>query len=504
MIDTDPPTADAIAAHAAQRAQRLPLSSTLAYASGSTLDAAVNTSINVFLLFYVTTACGMEAGMAGAAIALGLIVESLIDPLIGLYSDNFRSRWGRRLPFMVAGVPVLLVSYVLLFSLPDTTDQWSLFALVATLSAVVRIALSIYNLPYLAAGAELGDDQTDRERLISLRWTASIIAAFVTVAVGFTVYFGGENGLAQRANYAPYALTMAAVMLGAALMAISVVSRTRDRQHLVEVRPTSLRSIALEFSELLRSRSFRVLFSVALLFAAAQAVVQSLNLHAFTFFWKLDTAQTQFATLAITGGMMLGALIAAPAIARTEYRTAAVIGLFGIILMQAGAPSLRLAGLLALEGQALTYVLSGFSLVAGMMTTIVAIAVVTMITNAADEHEHLFGVRREGSYFAGWTLAFKIAGGLGTLLSGLALEAIGFPVQQVKEQGVTIVLPQTMTDMLGLFYGPGAAVLSLASLALLFLFRLDRAGHRRILAELNARRHPVRDSAGPSTAPERA
>lgn len=479
---------DEEASHAALRARKLPLTSKLAYASGSTLDAAVNTSINVFLLFYATTACGMEAGLAGAAIALGLVLESLLDPLIGLLSDNFRSRWGRRLPFMVAGLPFLLVSYVLLFSLPDTQDQWVLFTLVATLSAVARISLSVFNLPYLAAGAELSDDQTDRERLIGLRWTTSIVAAFITVAVGFTVYFSGEQGLAQRVHYTPYALTIAAIMLVAALMAIVVVSRTRDRQHVVEARPITLSSVVAEFSELLRSRSFRVLFGVALLFAAAQALIQSLNLHAFTFFWHLDTAQTQFVTLSITGGMMFGALIAAPVIARMEYRSAAIMGLLGIIVMQAVPPTLKLGGLLALQNEALTYVLVGFSVFGGIMTTIVAIAIVTMITNAADEHEHLFGVRREGSYFAGWTLAFKIAGGLGTLLSGLALEAIDFPVQQVKEQGMKIALPAEMTDALGIYYGPGAAVLTILSLALLFRFRLDRAGHRRILAELNNRR----------------
>ncbi|HEY1075079.1 MAG TPA: MFS transporter [Fontimonas sp.] len=481
-------TAAVQAHHAALRAQKLPLASKLAYASGSTLDAAVNTSINVFLLFYATTACGMEPGMAGAAIALGLVLESLIDPLIGLYSDNFRSRWGRRLPFMAAGLPFLLLSYVLLFSLPDSNDQWLLFALVASLSAAARISLSVFNLPYLAAGAELSDDQTDRERLIGLRWTLSIVAAFITVAVGFTVFFGGENGLAQRLNYQPYAWTIAGLMLATGLLSMTVVRRTLDRQHVVEVKPVSLPSIVAEFAELLHSRSFRVLFGVAVLFAAAQAVIQSLNLHAFTFFWHLDTSQTQFITLSITGGMMLGALIATPVIARMEYRSAAVMGLLGIIVMQAVPPTLRLAGLLTLEGQALTFLMVGFSVFGGMMTTIVAIAVITMITNAADEHEYLFGVRREGSYFAGWTLAYKIAGGLGTLLSGLILELIAFPVQQVKEQGMKIVLPQEMTDALGLYYGPGAAVLTLMALALLFRFRLDRPGHRRILEALNARR----------------
>ncbi len=171
------------AQRAARRSERMSLGTKLAYVSGSSLDAIVNTSANVFLLFYVTTACGLAAGMAGAAIALGLVIESVIDPMIGMSSDNLQSRWGRRLPFMVIGLPLLLISYVMLFSLPDTSNQWLLFAMVACLSATVRISLSVFNLPYLAVGGELSDDQNERERIIALRWVVAIIAAFAAVAI---------------------------------------------------------------------------------------------------------------------------------------------------------------------------------------------------------------------------------------------------------------------------------------------------------------------------------
>jgi GPH family glycoside/pentoside/hexuronide:cation symporter len=476
------------AARAALRTQRLPLRLQLAYAGGSTLDTVVNTSLNIFLLFYVTTACGLGAGMAGAAIALGLIVESVLDPLIGIYSDNLHSRWGRRLPFMAFGLPSLLVAYVLLFSLPDTADQWLLFTLVALLSAATRITLSLFNLPWLAAGAEISDDQRERERLVTLRVAAAVVVSFVTVGVGFGLYFKGTDGLAHRGNYPAYALTMAAIMLVAGLVAMAAVKRTLGRQHATESKPITAASLLEEFRELLRSRSFRILFGVALLFAAAQGVTQSLNLHAYTFFWRFTAEQTQAVNLALPGGLMLGILFAAPVISRLELRTSALIGLAGIIAMQAGPPSLKLAGWLDLQGSPLAAVLVGCSVAGGAMATLVVIAVMTMITNAADEHEVLFGVRREAAYFAGWTLAYKMAGALGTLLSGVALQAIDFPVQQVKEQGMSIVLPESMSNALGLFYGPGAAVLSVLSLLLLSTFHLDRKRHAGLMATLAARR----------------
>jgi GPH family glycoside/pentoside/hexuronide:cation symporter len=475
-------------ARASLRAQELSFGTRVTYSIGAFPDAVTNTSVNIFLLFYVTTACGLSAGMAGTAIALGLIFEAVADPLIGLFSDNLRSRWGRRLPFMIGGLPLLLISYILLFSLPDTSDQWLLFALVAVLSATVRTTLSLYNLPYFAAGAEMSDEPKERERIIAWRWTMAVVGAFLTVAVGMGLYFKGNSGIAQRLNYVPYAWTMAGIMLVGAGLAIWAVWRTRGRQHAIEVHAVSASALAGELRELLRSRSFRILFGVAFMFAAAQGVTQTLGLHAYAFFWHLPAEQAQGITLAIAVGLMLGAPIAGPIVLRLEYRVSAMIGLGGMIVMQAVPAALKLAGLLTLEGDPLARVLTGFAVFGGAMTTVAAIAVLTMITNAADEHEYIFGVRREGSYFAGWTLALKAAGAFGTLLSGLALQAIDFPVQLTKEQGLGVTLPQQMTDSLGLFYGPGAAILSLVALGLLSMFHLSREGHRKIMIELEARR----------------
>ena len=50
-----------------------------------------------------------------------------------------------------------------------------------------------------------------------------------------------------------------------------------------------------------------------------------------------------------------------------------------------------------------------------------------MMADAADEHEMLFGARREGLYFAGLGFASKAASGLGQVAAGFALDALHFP-----------------------------------------------------------------------------
>ena len=42
--------------------------------------------------------------LVGIALASGLFINAVFDPLIGSWSDRTRSRWGRRHPFMFASI----------------------------------------------------------------------------------------------------------------------------------------------------------------------------------------------------------------------------------------------------------------------------------------------------------------------------------------------------------------------------------------------------------------
>ena len=99
----------------------LPLLSTgrkIGYAAGAALDGIATQAINIFLFFYATAVCGLPAALVGVALAAGLVVDAIVDPLIGSFSDGLRSRFGRRLPFMAVGVPGTMLFLALLFSLP--------------------------------------------------------------------------------------------------------------------------------------------------------------------------------------------------------------------------------------------------------------------------------------------------------------------------------------------------------------------------------------------------
>jgi GPH family glycoside/pentoside/hexuronide:cation symporter len=487
LLSATVPTPDSASALNVRKA-KVSFGLKLGYSAGQLVEGVINNALSVFLLFYATAVCGLSGGLAGAALSVGMIVDAVMDPLIGSLSDGWRSRLGRRLPFMMCGLAPIAISFGLIFSLPHGLGQLPLFLWMAALSIILRISLSLFILPYQAIGAELSDDYVERSEIMAWRWAVGQTGALAAVALGFGLFFNGKAGLSARAAYGPFALSLAAIFVAGGLVALRVAYLTRDRQHPPAVPDGRfLRSLVSQLGEIFRNRSFLILFAGALLFFIALGVFAALGLHANTFFWRLNAAQAQLVTLGLFGGLLAGAPLAGPFLRRFEKRTILAAGMLGLMVAQGGPATLRLTGLLPLAGEQLTLVLAAVNFIGGGLMAAAAIAFSSMMADAADEHEYLFGARREGLFFAGWAFASKAAGGAGALIAGLVLQVIHFPTDLAQHGGTAAALPASMVNLLGLFYGPGAALLTLAAVVVNQLYRLDRQAHAAVLVALQAR-----------------
>jgi glycoside/pentoside/hexuronide:cation symporter, GPH family len=481
------PGTSAVAAH--NRSAPLTLRVKLGYSAGQLIDGVVNNALAVFLLFYVTAVCGLSGALAGAALSIGIVVDAVMDPAIGALSDGWHSRFGRRLPFMLVGLIPIAVTFVLIFTLPSGLGQGLLFGWLTLLSIMLRISTSLFILPYAAVGAELSDNYAERSSIMAWRWGFGMIGAVIGVALGFGVFLTGHDGLSRRAGYPPFALVLAAIFLLGGAVALRTIYTARGRLHAPTENIGWLGARVLRgLLETFRNRSFRILFIGALLFFIALGTNNSLALHANTFFWHLTGPQTQFVTLALFGGLLAGAPLAGPFLARMEKATVLMVGMGGLLAAQGAPVLLRLLHLLPWSGQSLAWLLAGTMFLGGALMATAAIAFSSMMADAADEHEHLFGERREGMFFAAWAFASKASTGAGALIAGTVLQVIHFPTNLAERGGISAVLPERMVDMLGLFYGPGAALFSLAAVLTTLFYRLDSKAHAAIMVDLGERR----------------
>ena len=473
------------------RVERLPLPRKIGYSAGQLVELVVGSMLNLFAMFYATAVCGLPGGLAGLALGAGLVVDAVMDPLIGSLSDSWNSRLGRRVPFMIAGLVPLIVSFNLIFAVPSSLGNAGMFVWLMLLSILLRISLSIFALPYQALGAELSDNYAERSSIAAWRWGIGIVGTIAVIGLGYGLFLSGPNGTANRDAYLPLALTLTGLIIVGAVPAIYTGLATRGQQRGAA---TSTSKQALhhrvfaEMLEMLRNKTFIILFVSALLTHVAQGVNQALAMHVAIFFWKLSTESIQVMGIAAVAGLALGAPISSMLVAKIEKRTMLILGLVGMAFFQSLPTVLKLLDLLPLEGAALTTTLMGSMFVGGLMFALSVIALISIIPDAADEHELLFGSRREGLFFAGSAFASKAASGAGLLCAGIVLQLIHFPAKVADHAAAVGTASESAINWLGFAGGPGAGILAVLSAVVVLSYRVDRKTHARIIDELNARR----------------
>ena len=127
-------------------------------------DAIVYCLIGTFLLFFLTTVAHIPPAIAGTIAAIGSVWDVFSSSLVGYLSDNCRSRFGKRKPFIMAGAFPLGIATALLF----TTIHLPQPARIAYYMIVLLIvwgAFCVFYVPYLAWGAELTQDYDERTSL---------------------------------------------------------------------------------------------------------------------------------------------------------------------------------------------------------------------------------------------------------------------------------------------------------------------------------------------------
>ena len=485
-LDAAAPAGQASANHVA-RSERLGIGTLAIYGSGMLVQDSLGIGLNTLLLFYLTILCGMSGSAAGLALGVALVVDSFVDPLVGSLSDNSHSRHGRRHPFMILSAIPIAVGFGLLFSIPTQLTGWSLFAFAMAMLMIVRVGLSFFQVPYQALGAELSDDYAERSTIVAARVLFTVVAGLAAAFLAYGVFLKGHDGQLNRAAYGPYAWTCGGlVLLGAAVASFGTLGM-RHRLHAPpEDNGGGVGRIVAEVVEVFRNRSFRILFGACLILFVGLGVSTQLGLHANTYFWRLQPDQILVITLALSLGYFVGVFIAAALSRRWEKRSVAVLGISLLGVGQLGPVSLKLAGLIPAGSEVITLMVA--SVCAGIGASSALIGFQSMMADAADEHEHLFGARREGLYFAGISFSAKASSGIGAIIAGIILDLIAFPHGLDLPGAPHVAIPLATIQKLAIFHGPGAAVITGVSVLILTLYRRGKRDHEDIRAALIAKR----------------
>jgi GPH family glycoside/pentoside/hexuronide:cation symporter len=457
------------------------------YAIGDIADGIQGAVVNTFLLFYLTSVCGLAGSLAGLALAITLVLEAITTPLFGYLSDNTKSKWGRRHPYMFLAAPTLALSIGLIFSVPAMESTWATFSYVLFVLIILRTSFSAFALPYAALGAELSKDYSERSVIMAYRNFFNIGGTLLCYVLGFGVFLSrNENDLVSRESYVMFGWVCAAFLLLSAFTAAWSSSGLRLRlQQVEQVSKSTLSHFSSELRNVFRNPSFIVLFLMVLTFSISQGTIESLSVHALKFFWDIPTSVTSNIFVLRTIGMACGIPLYSVLLRRLEKRDILILTILLMSALQFSLPLMGILGMVPRQGFELHLILYGAFIINGSLVTFLFISFGSMAADAADEHDLRFGVRREGLYFAGLIFSGKCALGIGTLIAGICLDLIGFPQDIASDPNQTIS-PVTIQN-LALVYGPGAALVGALGAVIMLPYKLDRQEHARIQRELSKR-----------------
>ena len=142
----------------------------LAYGFGSVAFGIKDQGFNYFLLLFYSQVIGLDARLVGLAITTALVLDAISDPVVGYWSDNLRSRWGRRHPFMYASAIPVALTFFMLWNPPVGWSETALFWYLLSLAVVIRTFITFYETPSSALAPELTSDYDQRSSLLSLRF----------------------------------------------------------------------------------------------------------------------------------------------------------------------------------------------------------------------------------------------------------------------------------------------------------------------------------------------
>ncbi|MDZ4372829.1 MAG: MFS transporter [Phenylobacterium sp.] len=469
----------------------------LAYGFGSVAYGVKDQGFNYFLLLFYSQVIGLDARLVGLAITAALVVDAISDPVVGYWSDNLRSRWGRRHPFMYAAAIPVAATYFLLWNPPEGLSQTALFWYLLAMAVLIRTFITFYETPSSALAPELSDNYDQRSSLLSFRyyfgWSGgnamsvlmfmAVFPAFVTATI--------SNGQFNRDAYELYGMIGSGLIFVAILVsALGTHSRIPHLKAAPPKRRITLGAIFREIFETLANRSFVALFIAAMLGAVATGLSAALAFYFSTYFWGFSPQQIGLITMSVFVSAIIGSVLA-PIATRTmgKKRGAMIIGLIAFL----GAPLpivLRLMGVLPDNDHPLVFgLVLGTTMIDTGLIICFQILSASMLADLVEAAELKTGRRSEGVFFAASTFIRKSVQGLGVITAGFVLTAAQFPAGASPSEVLEAALMR-----LGTFYVPTILSLWLAMMAVMATYKLSREGHEdnlRQLAERAASKPPA-------------
>jgi GPH family glycoside/pentoside/hexuronide:cation symporter len=217
--------------------------SPIAYGLGSFGLESLGTVFTGYFMFYYIDELGLAVALAAIINIIYGIWDAVNDPLVGYLSDNTRTRWGRRKPWLLAGLPFYVGILVLVYAVPKPFLQGNaLFWYALVIFTLFEAAYTIMWVNYAALFPELFRGLQERAHASSIYQGLSMFGELVGFAIPPIIY--------SKYGFVPMAISFAGV--GGVALFLGIIRNQEDPDAL-KAHPLDLKGA---FGGVLKDRSY--------------------------------------------------------------------------------------------------------------------------------------------------------------------------------------------------------------------------------------------------------
>jgi GPH family glycoside/pentoside/hexuronide:cation symporter len=437
---------------------------------------------------------GMNPALVGLASALPRLTDAFTDPLMGYISDNTRTRWGRRRPYIFVGAIAVGIIYALLWQLPIGKSETFYFWYFLSGSLIFYLAYTMFATPWVALGYELTPDYHERTRLMGVQnftgQLAYVVAPWFLLIMQKEIWFDdmiqGAAGLAIVIGIVAAVVgVLPAIFLRERFQAVAIAEaeeKLKQRESNGAIILRGITSFFKGFATTLKFKPFLKLCAATFLVFNGFMLVASFQFYVIIYYVFAGdmVAGAEYAGYSGTLGAVstfcvivfvawLGTKIGKR---RTFYLTTG-ISMAGYALKWV-CYNPDIPWLLLLPAPLMAFGLGGlFTLMPSMMADVVD-------ADELNTHE-----RREGMYGSIYWWVVKLGMAAALAAGGFLLNATGFDVELGGEQAERTIYLMRIFDAFIPFVASGVAIWAIAS------FPITEEKAHQVRLQLEARRGSV-------------
>jgi|AGTN01.2.fsa_nt_gi Na+/melibiose symporter and related transporters len=393
---------------------KLSMKEKISFSLGDLYSAGAQSLITaVYMVFLVLN--GMSPGAAGSIIMIARVWDAIIDPTIGLITDNTRTKWGRRKPFIFIGAFCIIFGFGLLFmplyALNSAAAKYFLYLLAYLIYCLIS---SFINIPYLSLATEMTADYQEKNKMNVIRQIFSSVSAGISATVPIILLEQLHNGKMPVNTFSLVMIFVFGIFYAVPLLFTAIVCQ--ERLPIPQIKETFSFN---KFIEPLKLKAFRRLVVMYLcIFSCMDLITNNL-----VWFVDYGLGVRSFSSFILLVALMVMYVAMIPVHGRlmAKNKPKPLLYRFGIPFFMAGIVFLCL-----FPAGWSDYILIAIALYLGVTMSGSQLLPWFIFPDVVDLGELKFGVRNTGSYSGIMSFIRTTTTAIAIGLSGLVLELSGF------------------------------------------------------------------------------